>query len=166
MTEFPGRWRFNRCNKSHGKNSLEKRIYKEGKVFYYRDYSRTSLNLPTKGMSSLRSSGYTENIRNYCSIQSYILEYLPKNFSELTDHISELIPTDSPLEPVGSKIFGPGPGPDLLIIFGSGPGSKKISGPGPDKIEILDPDPTGSGSDSGSDRVQVYPTGSTRHLVE
>ncbi len=31
--------------------------------------------------------------------------------------------------PVGSKIFGPGPG------------NTKISGPGPDKIKILDSDP-------------------------
>ncbi len=35
-------------------------------------------------------------------------------------------------------------------IFGPGPGGKKISVPGPrsDKIEILDPDPVGSGSRS------------------
>jgi hypothetical protein len=53
-----------------------------------------------------------------------------------TSFISD--PHPHPLEPVGSKIFGPVP--DLLSIFG----------PGPDKIEILDPnldpEPTGSGS--------------------
>jgi hypothetical protein len=81
---------------------------------------------------TLETDEKVSTIKFVCLFREYIHNPMyPLTVESCKTEIRILGPT---LEPVGSKIFRPGP--DLLSIFG----------PGPDKIKILDPTGSGSGS--------------------